>query len=259
MKYMNTLNYLNSKMSRIGKIDRIDRIDRIGKNNFISKNAVIHDNVTIGNNNKIHEGVIIYPNTIIGDNNNIFPRNILGEFPVSSDDNYNYHHNTKGLIIGNNNLFHVSNIIFSGISNKTCIGNNNKFLAENHIGHDVKICNNVTFYPRCIAGGYSIYLNNSNIGMSSIMHQKIVIGQYSMIGANNTITKHVFPYYININNKIHRLNEKKIPKDINIYDTNLKEINNILNTNIDLDLSKYNITKEIHEILSEYIKYIRLF
>jgi len=232
---------------------------KIGKNNFISKHAIIHDNVTIGNNNKIHEGVIIYPNTIIGDNNNIFPRNILGEFPVSSDDNYhNYNYNTKGLIIGNNNLFHVNNIIFSGIENKTFIGNNNKILAENHIGHDVKILNNVTFYPRCIAGGYSIYLNYSNIGMSSIMHQKIVVGQYSMIGANNTVTKHVFPYYININNKLHRLNEAKISKDMNIYDETLKEINkNIMSKKF--DLSKYNTTKDIHEILSEYTKYIQLF
>lgn len=244
-KNLNNLNNLKSK---------------IGKNNIISKNAIIHDNVTIGNNNKIHDGVIIYPNTTIGDNNNIFPRNILGEFPVSSDDKYiNYNYKTKGLIIGNNNLFHVNNIIFSGIDNKTFIGNNNKFLAENHIGHDVKILNNVAFYPRCIAGGYSIYLNNSNIGMSSIIHQKIVIGQYSMIGANNTITKNVFPYYININNKLHRLNGSKISKNINIYDTTLKEINNIMNKNVELDLSKYNITKEMHEILTEYIKYIHLF
>jgi hypothetical protein len=78
-----------------------------------------------------------------------------------------------------------------------------------------------------------------------------------MIGANNTITKHVFPYYININNKLHRLNETKISKDINIHDTTLKEINNIISKNV--DLSKYNITKEIHEILTEYTKYIQLF
>lgn len=229
---------------------------KIGKNNFISKHAVIHDNVTIGNNNKIHEGVIIYPNTIIGDNNNIFPRNVLGEFPVTSDDKYNnYKYKTKGLIIGNNNLFHVNNIIFSGIDNNTFIGNNNKFLAEIHIGHDVQIFDNVTFYARSIAAGYSIYLNYSNIGMFASINQKIVVGQYSMIGANNTITKHVFPYYININNKIHRLNEKKIPNNVKLYDNVLKEINmNLINK--DLNLSKYNIPKDINNTLLEYTKYL---
>ena len=142
--------------------------------------------------------------------NNILPRNIIGEFPVSSNDNYNnYDFNlTKGVEIGNNNLLHVSNIIFSGIENKTKIGNNNKLLAENHIGHDSKIFNNITFYPRCISGGYSVYLDNSNIGMGAKIQQRTVVGQYCMIGANNVITKHVFPYYICINNKLHRLNEK---------------------------------------------------
>ena len=62
---------------------------KIGKNNFISPKAIIHDNVTIGDNNNIYDDVIIYPNTLIGNNNNIFPRNIIGEFPISSDDKYN--------------------------------------------------------------------------------------------------------------------------------------------------------------------------
>jgi UDP-N-acetylglucosamine acyltransferase len=227
---------------------------KIGKNNFISPKAIIHNNVIIGNNNKIYDDVIIYPHTTIGNNNNIFPRNIIGEFPVSSNDKYNvYDFNlTKGVTIGDNNVFHVSNIIFSGIDNKTFIGNNNKFLAENHIAHDVKIFNNVTFYPRCIPGGYSIYLNNSNIGMGSVIHQKTVVGQYSMIGANSTITKNVFPYYININNKLHRLNETKIPDNIKKYDTILKEINsNFILKNY--ATSKHTLSDEIDDTLSEYM------
>jgi len=227
---------------------------KIGKNNLISPKAILYDDVTIGDNNNIYDDVIIYPNTTIGNNNNIFPKNIIGEFPVSSDDKYNtYNFNlTKGVSIGDNNLFHVSNIIFSGIDNKTFIGNNNKFLAENHIAHDIKVINNVTFYPRCILGGYSIYLDNSNIGMSAIIHQKIVVGQYSMIGANSTITKHVFPYYINIGNKLHRLNEKKIPENVKQYDNILQEINKnfILKK---YDTSKYKLSNEIDDILTEYL------
>jgi UDP-N-acetylglucosamine acyltransferase len=230
---------------------------KIGKNNFISPKAIMHDNVTIGNNNKIYDDVIIYPRTTIGNNNNIFPRNIIGEFPVSSNDKYNtYDFNlTKGVTIGDNNVFHVNNIIFSGIDDKTFIGNNNKFLAENHIAHDVKIFNNVTFYPRCIPGGYSIYLNNSNIGMGSVIHQKIVVGQYSMIGANSTITKNIFPYYININNKLHRLNEQKIPDNVKKYDTILREINNnfILKK---YDTSNYQLPNEIDDTFTEYLMQI---
>ena len=230
---------------------------KIGKNNFISPKSILHDNVNIGHNNNIHNDVIIYPNTTIGNNNNIFPRNIIGEFPISSDDKFNTYNFklTKGVEIGNNNLFHIDNVIFSGIDNKTFIGNNNKFLAQNSIAHDVKVFNNVTWYTRICSGGYSIFLNYSNIGMESVIHQKIVVGQYSMIGANSTITKHVFPYYININNKLHRLNEKKIPKDVKKYDNILKELNNsyILKN---YDSSKYNLSQEITEDLLKYINHI---
>jgi UDP-N-acetylglucosamine acyltransferase len=230
---------------------------KIGKNNFISPKAVIHDNVIIGNNNNIYDDVIIYQNTKIGDNNNIFPRNIIGEFPISSNDKYtSYDFNlTKGVEIGNNNFFHVSNIIFSGIDDKTFIGNNNKFLAENHVAHDVKVLNGVTFYPRCIPGGYSIYLNNSSIGMGAIIHQRTVVGQYSMIGANSTITKHVFPYYININNKLHRLNEIKIPCNIKNYDLVLQEINHNFNLK-NFNTSSYKLDEEIDITMREFIRHI---
>ena len=230
---------------------------KIGKNNFISPTAIIHDNVTIGDNNNIHDNVIIYPNTTVGNSNNIFPRNIIGEFPISSSDKFkSYDFSlTKGVTIGSNNLFHVNNIIFSGIDDKTFIGDNNKFLAENHLAHDVKVMNNVTFYPRCIQGGYSIYLNNSNIGMGAIIRQKTVVGQYSMIGANSTITKHVFPYYININNKIHRLNESKIPSYVEEHDGVLKEIDSNFKLK-NYKTSKYNIPLDVSNILSEYIRHI---
>lgn len=227
---------------------------KIGKNNFISPKAVLHNNVTIGDNNNIYDDVIIYPNTIIGDNNNIFPRNIIGEFPISSDDKYKlYDFNlTKGVKIGNNNLFHVNNIIFSGIDDKTFIGNNNKFLAENSIAHDIKIFNNVTFYHRICTGGYSIFLDYSNIGMESVINQKIVVGQYSMIGSNSTITKHVFPYYININNKLHKLNERKINEDVKKYDNILKEINsNFILKNFNTSI--YPVSNEIDDTLTEYL------
>lgn len=231
----------------------MDKNIDIGINNTISPSVIIHDNVIIGNNNFIGDNVVIYPNTIIGDNNSIFNGNIIGEFPIhTSLDRYDLSI-CKGVSIGNNNLLHIKNIIFSGVENITTIGNNNKILGEVHMGHDANIKNNVCIYPRVIIGGYCKLLDNSNIGMCAVIHQRLVIGQYSMIGANNTLTKNVFPYYININNKSTRLNTKKID-DITIIenDTKLKEIyNNFLNKNY--DLSNYDLYYKINEVLSIFI------
>ena len=132
----------------------MDKNIDIGINNTISPSVIIHDNVIIGNNNFIGDNVVIYPNTIIGDNNSIFNGNIIGEFPIhTSLDRYDLSI-CKGVSIGNNNLLHIKNIIFSGVENITTIGNNNKILGEVHMGHDANIKNNVCIYPRVIIGGY---------------------------------------------------------------------------------------------------------
>jgi UDP-N-acetylglucosamine acyltransferase len=230
----------------------------IGKNNKIANSVIIHNNVIIGDNNFIGENVVIYPNTVIGNNNHIFNGNIIGEMPINSDDSFREYHleKYKGVFIGDNNLFHVKNLIFSGIEKKTLIQNNNKILGECQVNHDVQIYNDVTFYPRVTAAGFTEFLSYSNVGICAVIHQRRIIGQYSMVGGNNMVTKNVFPYYININNKIHRLNKAKTPEYINNYDNYLREIQeNFKNKNF--DLSSYDLPLEIVNDLQLFISKIK--
>lgn len=228
---------------------------KIGKNNIISKLAIIHDNVTIGDNNFIGDNVIIYPNTKIGNYNNIFNGNIIGEQAISTNDKYmKYDLNIcKGVEIGNNNLFHIKNLIFSGIDSPTVIKNNNKLLSEVHVGHDVCIGNNVVLFPRIIQAGYSIFMDNSSVGMGATIQQKCVIGQYSMVGGNNMITKNVFPYFVNIQSKIHRLNKLKTPDIVNDNENNLRKISEEFYDN-KLDLSNYELPENLKKDIELFVK-----
>jgi UDP-N-acetylglucosamine acyltransferase len=227
----------------------------IGSNNHIGNNVFIDENVIIGDNNFIGDNTFIYKNTVIGNNNKIFNNNIIGEFPVHTSEEFADYNlsKCKGVIIGDNNLFHVRNIISTGIENPTKIGDNNKIMSECMISHDVMLYNNVTLYPRVSIGGYCILLNCSNLGMCSVIHQKKVIGQYSMVGANNTITKHVFPYYITINNRVHRINEKKIPTYINLDDDAiLKQISEEIKSGI-YENNFDNLNEEIKKDMDIFI------
>ena len=117
-------------MNQISKIASIPSCLKIGKNNIIGKNVKILENVIIGDNNKIYDDTIIYPNTKIGNNNIFLHRNKIGEIGVQSSfntDNFEFKYN--GLEIGNNNFFHVDNIVFNGYDNKTIIGDYNKILG----------------------------------------------------------------------------------------------------------------------------------
>jgi phage-related protein len=76
-----------------------------------------------------------------------------------------------------------------------------------------------------------------------------------MVGANNMVTKDVFPYYITINNKINRLNIAKISQDVLNYDSELKEIQKNIQ-NPDFDLDNYDLSKEIMNVLTIFISKI---
>lgn len=192
----------------------------IGKNNYISPEVIIGNNVKIGENNKIYGNTILHPNTVIGDNNYIYPACRIGDIPSSSNrESYEYDTESfKGITIGNNNYIHSYTFIQAGIDNRSIIGNNNKIMGVVCIGHDIDIENDTTIYPGAMIAGYVDVKTGASIGLRAVINQKIVIGQYSMIASNSTIIKHVFPYYININNVIHRLNARKLPAYININD-----------------------------------------
>ena len=106
-------------MNKISKLAKICNTLNIGKNNIIGENVKIMENVIIGSNNKIYDNTIIYPNTIIGNNNIILSNNKIGEIGVQSKMNYeNFEFKYNGLEIGNNNFFHVNNIIYNGFYKK---------------------------------------------------------------------------------------------------------------------------------------------
>jgi acyl-[acyl carrier protein]--UDP-N-acetylglucosamine O-acyltransferase len=226
---------------------------------MIGPDVVIHDNVKIGDNNKIYGNTIIHPNTEIGDNNIIFPSNIIGELPTST---YTICHDydfsnplLKGVRIGNHNVLYNENWIQSGLRYKTTIENNNILYGKIKIGHDVLIKNNTSIHTDSILGGNSIFMDNSTIGMRAAIIQNVVIGNYSMIGLNNTITKNIFPFFVNINNEIKRINTKKTPQNVVIYEKKLRDIYKLFNDN-KYDIDDYDIPEDIYKILKDYTYYI---
>ena len=233
----------------------------INNNNYIEPGVKILENVIIGDNNKIYNGSIIYPNTMIGNNNIILNNNILGEYAVEAKENYK-NKKFNGLEIGNNNYFHVNNIIFNGYYRKTLIGNNNKFLAENYISHDTHICNNVVLYPRVITGGITKLMDWSTMGMGAMLQQKCIVGSYSMLGMGSISSHNIFPFFIFFNQKYARFNNVKIPDDlkINNYETNIRNlIDDLKNNNCEKNLiDKYNLPQNISIHIYNFLNEIHI-
>lgn len=172
--------------------------DEAKKNgNIFEENVFIEYGVKIGCNNYFSNNCTIRSNCIIG-NNNIFGINVSIGSPSRE--------RIKGtciaksvidnpqIVIGDLNLFEDNVVIQMPLETLTEIGSNVCIGAFCHISHDAFIGNDVVTASHCSIGGYSILLNHANIGMGARIHQRTVIGAYSMIGAGSVIINHIAPF-----------------------------------------------------------------
>ena len=115
---------------------------------FVSKDAVLGDNVTI------KQGARVIGNTQIGDNSKIFSYAIVGDIP--QDISYHDEENT-GVIIGKNATIREFCTINSGThkgDGLTRIGENAFIMAYCHIAHDCLIGNNIILANNATLAGH---------------------------------------------------------------------------------------------------------
>ncbi len=156
----------------------------------IHPTAVIEGDVQIGNGTIIDAHVYIKGPAIIGRNNHIRPGAVIG-----TDGESRGTPSVGTIIIGDNNLISDLTTIQRSIGDRnTEIGNDCFFMAHSHLGHDVKLGNEVTIAPGTVIGGHAVIQDGANIGMGTMVHQFATVGAYCMIGMNSTITKDIPPF-----------------------------------------------------------------
>lgn len=138
-------------------------------------------------NNTIHATAVIYPNVIIEDNVYIGAYCIIGA-PAESLKHWDGPGEFSVIIKSGTKITgHVT--IDAGTHRDTIIGNNTFIMKGCHIGHDAVIHDNAILSPHVIIGGHSQVGEYTNMGMGSIVHQRVYVPSDCMVGMNSTITK----------------------------------------------------------------------
>lgn len=153
--------------------------------NTISDFAFVDPNVIMGEGNVVMEGAIIREGVIMGDNNFVGPYCIIGDAP----EKVGWFDKPKGVKIGNNNRLTKQVTIDSGTEQRTIVNDDNLFLKNSHLGHDVVTGNNNVFSCNSVIGGWTKVGNSSNFGIGSVVHQRLSLPDGVMIGMNSTVTK----------------------------------------------------------------------
>jgi UDP-N-acetylglucosamine acyltransferase len=158
--------------------------------NNIHPTAIVSPKATIGDNNTIGAYTIIHDNVYIGDNNFIDSHASIGSNGEIRDcEEFN------GFVrIGDNNVIKEFVTIQIGENGITEVGDNCMLMSKSHLGHDAKLHNNVTLSTGVKVGGWVEILSYANVGLNSVIHQRLKIGRFVMIGMGSVVTKNIIDF-----------------------------------------------------------------
>lgn len=156
------------------------------QDNSIHPTALIHPSVSMGHGNFIGAYAILEENVVLGDNNYIGPHCIIGD--IGESVNF-FNTPRKGVIIGNNNRFTKQVTIDSGTVEPTVIHNDTLWLKNAHAGHDCIIFNQVQVRCNAIIGGHVTVNQGAKVYLSAIVHPRLTLPEYSIIGMGTVVTK----------------------------------------------------------------------
>lgn len=160
---------------------------------------MIHEGSHVHPTATIHDTAIIYPNVTIGEYTKVYAYSVIGS-PPESREHWDKPH--PGVVIGKNCIIREFTTINAGTTRLTQVGDNVVMLRSSHLGHDVRIDDDVTISCSVLIGGKSVVMKGANLGLGSVIHQHHLIGPYAMLGAGCIVpkAKEIEPFNVYVGN-----------------------------------------------------------
>lgn len=161
---------------------------------YIEPGCVIGPDVQLGRNARILAGTVI-KHTTTGDNFLSNEHAVIGAngFTMAEDEGGNkFRIPTLGrVVIGNNVEVGAHNNISCGSGGDTVIEDFVKLDALVHLGHDVRLQENVEITAGGIIGGFDNLGAHSYVGINAVLRNRINVGENAIIGMGSTVIKSV--------------------------------------------------------------------
>ena len=166
---------------------------RLGKDVRVGAFAVVEDDVELGEGCVLHSHAVVQGPSRFGKNNVFHGFCVIGGDPQD----YTFRGERAELIAGDGNTFREYVTVSRGTQKgegKTCLGDDNFFLAYSHVGHDCQIGSHTLFVNGATLAGHVTVADFATIGAFCPVHQFCRIGRYAYIGASTVITQDVPPF-----------------------------------------------------------------
>jgi UDP-N-acetylglucosamine acyltransferase len=187
-------------------------LDRPQPQNEISSSAEIIGQVTLGFGNKILPHTILIGPLTIGDNNIIGPHVVIGT-PGADTRAPKADSSEKLVKIGSGNIIREFSSIQKGCyTQQTTIGDNCYVMPSSTIQHDCLLESESVVAAGATLGGSVSVLRGAYIAMNCSVHQRCVVGQYSIVGMGAPLLKDVRPFSRYVPGKTATVNHYAISK-----------------------------------------------
>lgn len=166
---------------------------RLGKGVRVGAFAVVGDDVELGEGCVLHSHAAVQGPSRFGKNNVFHGFCVIGGDPQD----YTFRGERAELIAGDRNTFREYVTVSRGTEKgggRTCLGDDNFFLAYSHVGHDCRIGSHTLFVNGATLAGHVTVEDFATIGAFCPVHQFCRIGRYAYIGASTVITQDVPPF-----------------------------------------------------------------
>jgi UDP-N-acetylglucosamine acyltransferase len=186
--------------------------------------AVIEDKVEIGSGCIICSHAIVRKYTTLGLNNFVDSFAVLGGDP--QDLKFN-----KGTVsyleIGNNNTFREGVTISraTGEGEKTIVGNNTLWMSNSHAGHNSIIHDKVILVNGSLVAGHCTIGKGAILPANGAVHQFCWVGENAMFQGGTFVSMHVPPFVIcsGLNNVV-ALNSVGLRRRLDITDEDRRQV-----------------------------------
>lgn len=162
--------------------------------------CVIGRNVAIGAGCRLVAHVHLTGHTSIGPRTVIYPFASLGTPPQS----IRYRGGATRLVIGAQCQIREGVTMNTGTEDGggvTSVGDRGFFMAGSHVAHDCTVGNDVTFANNAVLGGHVTVGDNVVLGGQVAVHQRVRIGEGSMIGGMTGVEGDVVPFALVAGNR----------------------------------------------------------
>ncbi len=162
--------------------------------NRIHPTVIIEGDVRLGSGNVLLAYSILQGPLEIGDDNVIGPYAVIGS-PGQDTRNPYYDCSSKRVVIGSANIIreHVA-VQKPCYEELTVIGSRVHLMHGAHVPHDAWIEDHAVLTPGVAMGGLARVLAGANLGLGCTVHQRSVIGQYSLVAMGAAVTKNIRPF-----------------------------------------------------------------